>query len=281
MILWIALLSAFGCAICNGIAAVFQKIGADKQEKATSLQTGLLIKLLQDWPYLLGIALDGLAWILTLIAVHSLPLFVVQPIVAFGVVVTAVFESVLFHKKMRRQTIIAIGCITFGLILLATTAKAETAAHVSHTLRMAVIIAPLLLAAIGAIFVKFVSHAATIVLAAVSGLAFGGTAIVGRILHFSAPYTHVFISPLFAALVGYGLIGILLFTVALQRHHASVVNAVMITFEALAPIVIGLLFLGDSPRQGFWLPMIIGGCIAVTGTLLIAAKDLAKLEAKH
>lgn len=279
MILWIALLSAFGCAACNGIAAVLQKMGADKQEKATSLRTGLLIKLLREWPYVVGIGLDGIAWILTLIAVHSLPLFVVQPIVAFGVVITAIFESVVFHKKMRRQTIIAISCITLGLVLLATTAKPETAAHISKSLRMIIIVAPLFLAAAGAIFVKFVSHAATIALAAISGLAFGGTAVVGRILQFAPPYAHTFISPLFVALIGYGLIGILLFTVSLQRHHASVVNAVMITFEALAPIGIGLLFLGDSPRQGFWLPMIIGACVAVAGTLLIAAKDLEKLEA--
>ena len=65
----LAVLAAAGVALANGIAAVLEKIGADKTAEAQSLKVGLLLKLLSDWPYLLGLALDGVAWILTLVAV--------------------------------------------------------------------------------------------------------------------------------------------------------------------------------------------------------------------
>ena len=125
MLFWIAITAAIGCAFCNGIAAVLQKISADKEAQATTLQASLFFKLLQDWPYLIGIALDGMAWVLTLIAVHSLPLFVVQPIVAFGVVVTALVERFAFKRKLSVQSIAAIGVTVLGLLLLATAAAPE------------------------------------------------------------------------------------------------------------------------------------------------------------
>lgn len=273
MSFWYAFLSAIGCALCNGTAVVLQKVSADKQTRATSLHAGLFFRLLQDWPFVIGIGLDAVAWILTLVAVHSLPLFVVQPIIAISVVVSVVIESVLFHRKLHPQSMVAIGFIFAGLLLIALTAAPETATQVSRSVRLAVMGAPLLLAIIGGVFTRVESRHATIIIAALSGLAFGGTALAGRMLMFSPPYWHVFVSPLFIALLAYGLIGILLFTIALQRHHASVVNAVMITFETIAPIGIGLLVLGDRPKQGLWLVMVIGACVALTGTVLVAAKD--------
>src|SRR5487761_1207014 len=114
MTLWLALLSAFGCALCNGIAAVLQKISADKETKIMSLHAGSLLRLLQDRPYVVGIILDIVAWILTLVAAHSLPLFIVQPIIAFSVVVTVSIESLFFHRKLTRETNFAIGIIVVG-----------------------------------------------------------------------------------------------------------------------------------------------------------------------
>ena len=79
---------------------------------------------------------------------------------------------------------------------------------------------------------------------------------------------------MFIAIIAYGIIGLLLFTMALQRHQASTINAVMITFETTAPIIIGLLFFGDKPKNNLWFLVIIGLVIALSGTLMIAIKGL-------
>jgi drug/metabolite transporter (DMT)-like permease len=279
MIFTLALLAAFGCALCGGVATVLQKNSADKATKVSSLHVGLFFRLLRNWPYLLAIVLDLSAYVLQVMALRSLPLFVVQPIVASSIVIVAVIERVLLRRKLRRQTVIAIVFMAIGLLLLTLTATPETAAPVGDTVRVVIIVMPLLLAVVGAIFAKLQTHVATIVLATVSGLAFGGTAIVGRMLRFSTPYWQdwqVFLSPLFASLLAYGLIGILLFTIALQRHQASVVNAVMMTVETIVPVGVGLLLLGDSPRHGLWLVMIVGAGVALTGAVLVAAKGTAE-----
>ncbi|HUD03283.1 MAG TPA: DMT family transporter [Patescibacteria group bacterium] len=274
MILYLALLAAFGCALCNGIAAVLQKVSADKEKITFSLNVKFLFRLLKDWPYLVGIILDILAWVFTLIAVHNLPLFVVQPIIAFSVVITAIVERFIFHKKFTTTIICAIALTIAGLSLLATTAAPETSVNVRGLVQTIIILGPILFGIIGVIFVKKKDQSATIVLAAIAGLSFGGTTVTGRMLKFSQPYWHTFFSFLFVALVAYGIIGLLLFTMALQRNLATIVSAVMITFETVVPIIIGLLFLGDTPKHNLWTVMVIGACIALSGTLLIAAKGL-------
>jgi len=269
MFFWLALFAALGCAICNGIAAILEKVSADTQERANAIRVGLLVRLLQQWPYVLGLALDGVAWILTLVAVQDLPLFVVQPIIAFSVVVTAIIERFVMHRQLGRLATIAILIILSGLCLLALTATPERAATVSPIVRGVIIGAPVVLAVLGGMFVKFRGTVATVVLAAISGVAFGGTAVAGRMLSFSHPYWHVLTQPLLWAIIAYGLVGILLFTIALQRNLATVVNAAMITCETTVPLVVGIACLGDRPRHGLWPLVISGVLLALIGTALI------------
>lgn len=273
MTFFLALLAAFGCAVFNGTAAVLQKVSADKEERAVSLRSGMMFRLLKDWPYLTGLILDFLAWILTLIAVHSLPLFMVQPIVAFSVVVTLLIEIVVLRIKLNTLFAMAIALIALGLVLLVISSKSGSATNVASSVKVVIITAPLLLAVIGMVGIKGKSFLATGLLAGTSGLAFGGTSIVGRMLHWHEPYLNVLISPMFISMIAYGLVGMLLFTVALQRHMASVVNAIMITFETLAPVSIGILFLGDRPKHGLWLLVIFGAGMAISGIMLISAKS--------
>ncbi len=270
MTYWIALLAAFGCAVCNGVASVLQKVSADKEARAVSLDVGLFVRLLKDWPYLLGTSLDGIAWVLTLVAVHSLPLFVVQPIIAFSVAFTALIEWLFFKRSLTWQSLLAITLIVAGLSLLASTSQPETAATVHSTVRWVVVLTPLLLAA-GGIFGAKSKHAyGTALLAGLSGVGFGATSIVGRMLSFEKPYWQVIVNPLFISLLAYGLIAIVSFTVALQRQRATKIMAIMITLETLVPAFFGLLFLGDHPKPGLWPVLILGAVIALSGTIYVA-----------
>ncbi len=280
MIFWLALLAALGCAICNGVAAILEKVSADGQARAHSIQVGLLVRLLQQWPYVLGLVLDGIAWILTLVAVQSLPLFVVQPIIAFSVVVTAIVERFVLHRRLGRMTTIAIFVILSGLGLLALTAAPEKASVASTSFRWIIIFMPIALAVLGSMFVKIRKGYATIVLGAISGVAFGGTAVAGRMLTFSHPYWHVLTEPLLWAIIAYGLVGIMLFTIALQRNLATVVNATMITCETIFPLIVGIIFLGDRPRNGLWVLVISGVALALTGTALITAAHKEQVPQK-
>ncbi|MBC7546906.1 DMT family transporter [Candidatus Saccharibacteria bacterium] len=267
------ILAAFACAVCNGAAAVLQKVGADTQKITTSFTLKFATSLLRNWPYVLGIFLDVAAWIFTLIAVHGLPLFVVQPIIAFSVVITVFIERFAFKRRLGRKTIFAIGLIIIGLLAIALQSTVEHSMTIRGVGFWIIILAPLFLGIIGTVLVKVSARYATVALAAVAGTAFGSVAISGRILNFSQPYWHIVYSPVFLALIVYGLVGIATFTVALQRERASVVTAAMITFETLIPIAVGAKLLGDVPKNGSWFLVVIGASIAAVGTIVISISN--------
>lgn len=269
----LALLAAFGVALSNGVAAVLEKISADKHKKVSNIRLTLLLHLIQDWPYAIGILLDIIAWALTLIAVHTLPLFVVQPIVAFSVVVTVAVEVLLMHRNLRTKVLLAIALIVTGLALLATTAAAEKATTVSLSFKLIVLLMPIVLAIIVSALARLNSQAANISLGVLSGISFGATAITGRMLDFTHPYWHIILNPLLWALAAYGIIGLLAFTIALQRHTASIVAAASITADTLFPLLIGIFFLGDQPRQGTWLEVAIGVALTLLGAVIISLSE--------
>ena len=270
MILLLAFLAAFGCALFNGAAAILEKVGVGKEQPVTSSHPGLLWKLRNNPPYLIGIVLDLLAWLLTLFAVHNLPLFVVEPIIACSVIVTVLIEYFLFSYRLSLKFLAYLLAIVVGLVLLTIVATPERATTISYATRWAIILTLLILAVIGSLFCTIQKRYATFIIAAISGLAFGGVAIAGRAIVFSHPYFHLIYNPLLWVIAGYGLLGILFFTIALQRASATVVNATMIACETLFPIFIGLIFLGDHPRDNLWALVALGITFTFSGTILIA-----------
>lgn len=265
-------------AILNGIAAVLEKVTADKQQKARKLRLNYWFRMFADWPYILGFVLDIGAWILTLIAVHTLPLFVVQPIVAFGVVVTVIVEFLWMHRKIGPKIAGSIALIFIGIALIALTATPETAIAVRGVVEWIILLIPAALAVAGSITARYDNRGANTLLGALSGISFGGTAITGRMLNLSGPYWHVLYSPIFWSLAAYGVIGILMFTVALQRHNASIVNAASVMFDTIFPLLIGVFFLGDKPRNGDWTIVAFGVTLAVVGAITISLSDQPKLS---
>lgn len=266
----LALLAAFGCSLTSGVAAVLQKVSADQEERATSLRIGLLWRLLDDWPYLLGLGLDGGSFLLTIVAVQNLPLFVAEPIIAINVVITAVIERLAFQRRLRVTAWVAIAGILVGLSLLAVSGAPEKAHTAAVAVRWAVILLPLAVAGIGAVVAGRNHHSATIALGVLDGVAFGGTAIAGRMLVVPHPFWQIVLSPLLWSMAAYGLVGLLLFTIALQRSHASIVAAATTVAQSVVPIVVGIAFLGDSPRDGAWGLAVAGMLLALAGTLAIA-----------
>jgi drug/metabolite transporter (DMT)-like permease len=270
----LALLAAFGCAVSTGVAAVIQKVSADREVHASSLHPGLLWRLLRDWPYLIGLALDGCSFLLTVVAAQNLPLFVAEPVIAINVVIAALIERLLFARRLRRGAWLAIAGILVGLTLLALSGAPEKARIVSALVRWVVILMPLGVAALGSVVAARHHQSATIALGALAGIAFGGTAVAGRMLVVPHPLWQLLLSPLVWAMLAYGLVGLLLYTIALQRSHASIVAASTTAAQSIMPIVVGIAFLGDSPRNGTWALAAVGMVLALAATLAIAVTQV-------
>jgi drug/metabolite transporter (DMT)-like permease len=261
----LALISAIGCALCNGTAAVLQKVGADKERNVKSLDASLLIRLAQNGPYLGGVFLDILGWVFTLYAVQYLPLFLVEAVIASNIVVTAVIDSLFLHQRLSKRGYGAIVVIVSGLVILAQATAPDKAADISNLLRWMLVLLPVPIAAIGFLLARKKGQLVNVGLMIVAGLAFGTTSVIGRIFKPSVPLWHTIYSPLILGLIASGILGILLFSIALQRAAVTVTNAVMTARQTLIPAAIGILFLGDEARQGLWYLAVIGTVLTLGG----------------
>jgi drug/metabolite transporter (DMT)-like permease len=266
------LLAALGCSLCNGSAAVLQKISADKEAKTDDLDVGFLLHLFQDAPYIIGVILDFLGWVLTVYAVQYLPLFLVEALIAANIVVTILVERIFLHGHMSRRIYVATGIILCGLVVLALSASPEKANPISEGMRWAIVLFPFLIGAAGYVVARSQKYNATIALAGLSGLAFGQTSVIGRIFTFSHPLWHTLYSPLILGLVASGVLGIWLFSTALQRTRASIANASMTAAQTLVPAIIGIVVLGDEPRNGLWVAVIAGVALVLSGVYVLAVR---------
>lgn len=272
----ISVAAAVGCSICNSGAAVLQKVSADNKQETHGLKLGFLGSLLKDPPYAAGVILDAVGWGLTFYAVQYLPLYFVESIIAASIGITAILERVILHKKLKRTAYAYIGIIFLGLVLLAFSAAPGKAEPVALQTQLILVSAIIPIVAVAAIVSRLHQKWAAFVLGALSGISFGQTSVLSRIFVFYKPLWHTLGSPLLIGLILYGVLGVLLFSIALQRMRATVAAATMTVAQTLVPTIIGMSLFGDLARDGLTPILYIGLAISLVGAVFLALHSDAK-----
>jgi drug/metabolite transporter (DMT)-like permease len=269
----ISIYAAIGCSFCNGISTVLQKAGADDEAKINSLNPVAFLRILKNIPYNGGILFAIAAWGLSLIALQDLPLFLVQTVTAASIIVTAAGERIVTHKPLGARTYRGILIVVIGLALasLATSpSRAGTITAVAHNI---VVYTPLILALIGIVFIYMRGRVSAVILALISGAAYGGTSVVGRIITYPDHLWLILIKPLFWALVMYAILGQYFFTIALQRNTGTRTNALMISTQTFFPAILGLIYFNDKIRSHYDILALLGSLLVVFGCMRIARVD--------
>ena len=259
----VGLLCALLAALGYGVGSVLQARAAQTTETATGLDPRLLVRLAGSVPFVIGVGLDLLAFLASLVALRTLPLFLVQSAVAASVGVTAVVVALL-GTRLARRDIAWLAALGVGLVLLAAAAQPERAVPLASGGRWALLIACPLLAATGAIAARRSSRASAAVLATLAGLSFAIVAIAARTLQVPNPWWHVLLDPSLWAIAAGGVLGMLFFSTALQRGSVTTATAVMFATDTIVPALIGLALLGDTARPG-------RGPVAVAGFVITLA----------
>jgi hypothetical protein len=267
----LAVVAAAVMAVCYGAASVLQAIGVRSEQVPTGgLDPGLLLRMLRQLPYLLGLGLDGAGFLASLLALRHLPLFLVQAAAAGGVGITALLAARLLAVRLGSRDRLALVALGAGVVLLALSARPESSTDPGDTFGWTVLIlvAPTLLAALVAGHAGAFSPAA---LATVAGAAFSGVAIAARGVAVPHPWWQLIEKPLAWAVVGYGVIGAWVFAAALERGAVTLVTAVVFAVETVLPAAVGLHWLGDSTRSGMALPAAAGFVVTVVAAVGLAA----------
>src|SRR5204863_9879047 len=122
--------------VAYGAATILQAVGARRTARSDAPDARLLWRLLHSTPYVAGLALDGIGFLLSLAALRSQPLFIVQAIVASSLAVTAILAVVTLHARLSKLEWMALSMVTAGLTLLALSARNQPPASIGFAGRL-------------------------------------------------------------------------------------------------------------------------------------------------
>lgn len=256
--------------MCYGVASVLQALGARRTEAVEGLDPRLMLRLAQSWQYVLGLVLDGFAFLLSIIALRTLPLFAVQSIVASFLAITAVLGAIVLKMPLRRMDKIGVVVVIIGLVFVGMSAAEDAPVAAPAAVSWGVLISAVVLAVAAVPLARLPGASGAAALGGVAGLGFGAVAVAARIL--PSPMTF---SGLLTDAASYGLVvaagvALLTYSTALQRGSVTLATAPLVVLETVAPAMVGLLLLGDAPRPGWGWVAVIGFLLAVVGALSLA-----------
>lgn len=267
--MWWGLVCALLAAVAYGAASVMQAAAArGTEESAGGVDPRLLLRVLKQWRYLLGLGLDFLGFIAQLAALRVLPLFVVQAALAASLAVTAVAALALGVRLSAREWAAA-AAVCVGLGLLGTAAEGESSQPVATAFHIALPVVAVALGGIGMLAGKASRRVRTTALGLVAGLLFGLVAVSGRVIS-SADVPGLLTDPATYAVVIAGVLAMLFYATALQRGSVTGATAMMVIGETVAPSAIGIFVLGDQTRAGFAPVAVVGFVLAIAAALALA-----------
>jgi len=268
-----SLLCAAITALSYGVGSVMQAAAARRAEMRPHLDVMLLVRLVRDPTYVLSLALDLVGFVASVVALRTLPLFMVQSAVAGSVGVTAIVASYAFGLRLARYERGALVGLLVGFGFLAVSARpghATSSGHAGHWLLeggVAIVVV------IGVLSARVHSPKAGAGLALGAGLSFAGTGIAARQLAVSHLSWHLVVNPVALSLVSYAALGVLLFATALQRSSVTSVAALVFLVETVVPSAIGVFFLGDRARPHLAVVAAAGFVLTVGASIALARRS--------
>ncbi|MGW4397350.1 hypothetical protein ACWEHA_18865 [Amycolatopsis nivea] len=261
-----ALLSAVAYGVASVMQAVAAKAAPDKG--GAGVDPRLLLRVLKQWKFVVGLLLDGVGFVAQIAALHVLPLFLVQATQAASLAVTAVAVRV-FGVRLGAREWTAVGVVVAGLALLGSSAESEGSSEVGLGFRLTLAGAAVVLGIAGLLVGRAGDRVRTAGLGLVAGLCFGLVAVAGRVIPSLAPLDLLRDPALYVVAVA-GALAMLFFATALQRGSVTTATAMMVLGETVMPSLIGVLLLGDRTRPGFAVVALIGFVLAVAAALALA-----------
>ncbi len=265
----LCVIAAFG----YGIGAVMQALGA---RRARALGQEGVMAMVRQPIFLGGVLVDLGAWLISRFALHTLPLFAVQTILAGSLAVTVLLARVVLGTTLRRPDEWAIVVTMFGLVIVGISAGEEEAKEIGQLLKVGILLGIPATAVLGFVAMKL---RRSVLLAVLAGAAFTGSALAARAVHIKdESITGILSEPLLWAVVVYAILALALHALALMHGNVGPVTAAMWATEVLVAAIIGAVLLGDHMRPGWTIPAIVGIAMTLGATVVLARSPAQNLD---
>lgn len=252
-------------AVASGSGSILESAGV-RRAGAFGGSPQDLVALRRQPLYFLGVGVDLLGFVFAAAALHRLPLFLVQSVLAFSVGVTATISAIL-GVRLAGAGWAALGVGATGLVLLGLSADPGPARPLPPGWKLLLVGVAVVIAAIAFTAQRRDGRWAPIVLGFCAGLGFSVVGISARTLDASGPVWHLAVEPALWAMIANGLVAAVAFAMALQRGRATAVTAIMFTTNTAVSSLIGVVVLDDRVREGFTVAAAVGFVLAVAGAI--------------
>ncbi|MFJ9695973.1 DMT family transporter [Kitasatospora sp. NPDC101183] len=265
----LGLATALVATVCFGFGAVFQARGARSTPRADRVRAGLLAALARSWQFVAGTLLDILGFVLSIVALRTLPLFLVQAVTNASLAVTALAAVRLLGARLHRSDVAGILAVVVGLTLLALGSGKEGRNHAPAAFHWALLATTVAMLLLTLVLARRGGVPAAAGLGLLAGVGFGVTSLAVRVIETSG-LAALLTDPAAYALVVGGLGGYLAYALALQRGTVTAATAAGTVAETFGPALVGVTALGDAARPGYAWCALTGFAVAVGGTFLLS-----------
>jgi hypothetical protein len=249
---------------------------AKRAPHAEHLRLGLARDLIGRARWLLGTGISMLGWPLQLVALLLVPLVVVQPTLAAGLLVLLWFGQRMLHEHAGRREHVAVAAIVLGVLGAALCAPPHTTTHTGDETITFVLIALAVLATTPYV-VSVVRRPAPSITMIGAGLAFAWSGVATKLASDDLNHGHLLVAAAWAiSTAGASAVGALSEMSALQMRAAIQVAPVVFVTQTVVPIVLAPLILNekftDTPLSGA--PLALSLAVIVTGAAALARSPL-------
>jgi drug/metabolite transporter (DMT)-like permease len=267
----LSLVCAIGAAFLYGAGTVLQAVGL--RRAAGTVAGTRWSRLWAARLYGVGLGLDGLGFLASIVALRDLPLFVVESVIASSVAVTAVLAVLFLGVRLSGAEVAALAAVAAGLVLLAL-GGAEgpgVALEPWSAWLLLALVAPVL--ALGLLASRLRDSSGPPLLAVTAGLGFAGVGVAARVLAIPQEWWRLLLDPVPWALLLYAVTALVAFGLALHKGSVTTTTAITFAVETVIPAIIGLAWLGDRVRPGMEAAALLGFCLTLGGSILLGRRS--------
>jgi len=268
--------AAVGASTLYSLGVALQAMDAKRAPQGAHLRLALARNLLGRARWLAGTGISMLGWPLQVVALLLVPLMVVQPALAAGLLVLLYFGRRMLGEHAGRREHIAVGAIVLGVLGAALCAPPHTTSHSGDEIVTFVLIALAVLATTPYV-VSIVRRPAPSVTMIGAGLGFAWSGVATKLASDDLHQGHLWIAAAWAiSTAAASAVGALSEMSALQMRPAILVAPVVFVTQTVVPIVLAPLILNekftDTPLNGA--PLALSLAVLVAGAAALARSPL-------
>jgi hypothetical protein len=259
----VGLVCGLTSATVFGVAAVVQAAAVRHFDTHQPGLVGFVRRSVHDTRSLVVVAAYLVGFVLHAVAIWLLPLYLAQALVAMSLPVTAL-ASRRVESALSRRGWLAVALVTGGLVLLSLGAGEPGSIEVDGVFAAAVWAGVVLLGVATLVSGRLSGP----VLGLVAGLGYAGSAVATRGVGLPVDLVVVVVA---LAVPSLSVFAFYLYSLGMELTAVPATSASMVVAQTFVPSAVGVAFLGDGVRDGWWPTVVLGLLLAMLGASVLGA----------